>query len=164
MIEIPLTRGFVATVDDDCEWLLQWKWHASCRAHGRSAPTYAQRTGPRSEGKKLIYMHRAILKAQRGEFVDHIDGNGLNNTRANLHIVPQWVNQAKAHRLAGKHKYRGIAPNKRKWAAHFRKKHLGSYPTPEEAAAAYDHAAYAALGSLAVLNFPHHHIVFGGGG
>jgi hypothetical protein len=48
-------------------------------------------------------MHRLLLGAVRGQVVDHIDGNGLNNTRANIRIVTTAANAANA-RLSKRNK------------------------------------------------------------
>ena len=42
MIEIPLTQGFVALVDDRDGWVADWSWYVW---HGASTH-YAQRRGP----------------------------------------------------------------------------------------------------------------------
>ena len=41
------------------------------------------------EDEKVIYMHDVIMNTPPGMRVRHIDGNGLNNVRANLLLVPE---------------------------------------------------------------------------
>jgi len=51
-----------------------------------SAEPYLYAVGSNSSGKQ-IRMHRLIMNAQKTEIVDHIDGNTLNNQRANLRVT-----------------------------------------------------------------------------
>lgn len=86
---IPLTQGQSAIVDDqDFEFLSQWKWYA----HKRPCTFYAERTQTVCGKKVKFWMHRLIMATPDGMFVDHIDGNGLNNTRANLRNVTHKQN------------------------------------------------------------------------
>lgn len=80
MREIKLTRGKVAIVDDeDYERLAAFKWHA----YPSPSTFYAKRSTPKIEGpQKTIYMAREVMRTER--FVDHRDGNGLNNQKYNL--------------------------------------------------------------------------------
>jgi hypothetical protein len=85
MKTIPLTRGYVALVDDaDYERLSQWKWHALVipRAGGRQI--YAARN---VDIDSKSFMHRELMALPDRRKVVHKDGNGLNNQRANLTAV-----------------------------------------------------------------------------
>ena len=146
--EIPLTKNRVALVDDeDFEELSQFKWRLG---DNRKYPhkVYAIRKGRKGEGKKTISMHRVIAGAPDGAEVDHIDGDGLNNTKSNLRIVTRQDN-AKNRRLSTNNYsgYTGVYMDKRsgRWKATLRvnKKFiwLGSHSTIQEAAMAYQIAA-----------------------
>ena len=76
MKTIRLTKGYSAIVDDeDFEYLNQFDWQLG--SQNNNDLLYAIRTD-RSEGKKrTVRMHREILGAKKGEFVDHIDGNWI---------------------------------------------------------------------------------------
>lgn len=107
-------------------------------------------------------LHRMLLRPPADMVVDHINGDRLDNRRANLRVCTQTENLAngKPHR-DGKSKYRGVCFRKREgtWRAQIslggqKSKYLGQYPTEEEAAMAYDHAARERYGDFARLNFP----------
>lgn len=158
---IPLTRGFVAVVDDeDYQRLSVHPWHANVKNHGR---VYAERFSRHPDGRKTsIRMHREILGAPPGVDVDHRDRDGLNNRRANLRLATNSQNRANSKKRADgvTSPYRGVHLHKRlgKWAAQIRvdgdHRHLGVFAAAEDAARVYDAAAFAAWGDFARLNFP----------
>jgi hypothetical protein len=110
----------------------------------------------------LGYIHRLIAEAEHGfipedMFVDHIDGDPLNNRRGNLRVVTKAQNAANAKSRGGASQYRGVYKARSgKWAAQIAKEgqriSLGHYETEEEAAAAYDEAAKELHGEYARLN------------
>ena len=86
MALIPLTQGKVAVIDDeDFEWLSQWKWFANKGG-------YAVRSVKNPGG--TILMHRELMKAGKGESVDHINGNPVDNRKSNLRLCNQSQNGA----------------------------------------------------------------------
>jgi hypothetical protein len=88
--------------------------------------------------------HRLIMDAtETHETVDHINGDTLDNRRANLRIVTKaenGANRVKPH-ACNTSGYRGVSYDKfsGKWAAYvspnYSKKHLGRYVDPVFAAA-----------------------------
>lgn len=85
MRKIKLTQGKFALVDDeDFEELNKYKWSTLKHTH----TYYACRVYK----KYMILMHRVVLKAKKGEICDHINRNGLNNTRSNLRIATRRQN------------------------------------------------------------------------
>jgi len=150
---IPLTRGQVALVEDADAHLADRRWVA--RPIGRrTGGFYAYR----SEGARTVYMHRLILNAPKGALVDHINGDGLDNRRANLRLATPGQNLAN-RATTGRSGYRGVMnvghPH-RPWLAYIcvdrRRRDIGFYATAEEAASAYDSAASARYGEFARLN------------
>jgi hypothetical protein len=85
--QILLVQGCCVLVDDnDYEKLRGVNWHLTARGYvaGR-----VKTNGVRQR----VYLHRYLLDAQPDQFVDHMDGDRLNNTRANLRLVTRAQNQ-----------------------------------------------------------------------
>ena len=157
MVEVPLTKGKVALIDDeDAPRILAHKWTAHRNPKRRREVWYAVRY----VGRASIQMHREILNAPDGMEVDHINGDGLDNRKVNLRLATRAQNLRNTHRPKGRAGYRGIywhGRNRMYHASirHEGKKHsLGYYYDAEQAARAYDHAAYHLHGEFASLNFP----------
>ena len=109
---------------------------------------------------KSMLLHRFILGIIDPKiFIDHIDGNPLNNQRSNLRIVTNQQNQFnQIKRPNTSSKYKGVSWYKRRnsWVATIRynKKtyNLGYFKTEEEAALAYNEKASELFGKHARLN------------
>lgn len=70
---------------------------------------------------KRVYMHRLITGALKGEYVDHRDGDGLNNQKYNLRRTTQSVNIANAKRYGNTTSgYRGVVKYRDGWKAQFK--------------------------------------------
>lgn len=152
MKQIELTQGKVALVDDgDFAELDKHKWHYN---HGGS-----MRYAHRRKGDKIVSMHREILCAKKGEYVDHINGDSLDNRRFNMRICTNAENGRNSKlSKANKSGYKGVGWNKSRclWRARITldKKgiELGFHVCPLKASRLYDDAAKKYFGEFARLN------------
>lgn len=113
----------------------------------------------------IVRMHRIIMRRvlgrelERWELVDHLNGDRLDNRRANLRLCNNSQNgfnrDVPAHNKTG---YKGVSWNTYRTAprpfqasitVNRRKIYLGSYATAQEAARAYDAAARQLAGEFA---------------
>jgi len=158
MKEIPLTQGYVTLVDDeDYDFLMQWKWCACVRENGYIR---AMRRSKKNNGiRKSIYMHREIMPVPDDKSVDHINGNPLDNRKANLRICTHEQNCCnRVRRKPNPTGYCGVYRSGSKFLAQVmikgRLTYFGTYDTAELAAKARDVAAIKHFGEFARLNFP----------
>lgn len=146
MRTILLTKGAVAIVDD-CDYtkVSSFKW------------SVAERRGTRyAANGKVGLLHRFILGCSKLQLVDHKDGNGLDNRRANLRVASRSQNAMNMKKDALK----GITPDidGQRWKAQItidgKTLYLGIFASPEDAALQYDQAAYRYFGEFASVNYP----------
>ena len=147
VVELALSKGLKALVNaDDMEKVSGNKWVAS----KSGTRIYVVR----GNGKTRQYLHRLIAGAQKGQVVDHINGNTLDNRKENLRLCTQqenlW-NQKQRGNL-----YKGVTKHKNKFCTRLtingKNLYLGLHSTPEEAAKAYNEAAIKHFGVFARLN------------
>jgi HNH endonuclease len=85
-MNLSLSNGEVAVIDDDFAPLLKWKWQ-------RDSMGYPSRGTSFNGKKRHVRLHTVIMgPAPEGFVTDHIDGNKLDNRRANLRFCTQRVN------------------------------------------------------------------------
>jgi hypothetical protein len=157
---IPLTQGRFAIVDPgDYESLTRHKWRL-CKTKGKNV-VYAERGVRRAGGKySRVLMHRELVQPPDGYVIDHVNGDGLDNRRANLRPATVAQNAWNAGKRNPRSGYKGVclAKDKGLWRAAIvcngQRKHLGYFRDKRDAAKAYDRAARKYHGSFAVLNFP----------
>lgn len=152
-IEIPLTQGYVTIIDAIDADLAGLKWYASKNQH-RSIPTAVRQKTLGGGAQSPVLLHRVILERMlgrslvKGEQVDHIDLNPLNNRRSNLRLATGRQNQFNRRKYSNNTSgYKGVSffKNLNKWVAKIndngRLRHLGYFDTPEGAYEAYCKAA-----------------------
>jgi hypothetical protein len=149
-VEIPLTKGYVALVDDADRVLAVGRWQAI----ERPRTTYAVHTLKRGAVSLHTFLTGYAL-------TDHINLDGLDNRRANLRPATHAENLRNRGRQTNNSSgFKGVTWNKRsrKWQAQIGvdrgKRYLGNFVDPEDAARAYDLAARDLHGEFARLNFP----------
>lgn len=158
MKKIYLSQNRFALVDDlDYGQLSQFKW---CVCKGCNT-FYAMRSANICGKRTTIQMHREILGLSHkdGKHTDHIDGNGLNNSRSNLRICTNQQNSFNRKSSRGSSSvFKGVNWYKRnrKWMAYIRHKnrriHIGYFINEIDAANAYNRAAQKHFGEYAKLN------------
>jgi hypothetical protein len=87
MIRVPLPQGQFAVIDDEMTHLQKLKWSLSTDG-------YAVRKQPFIRGyRKQLYLHHVVIGYPlKGYQVDHINGDRLDNRRANLRFVTKRQN------------------------------------------------------------------------
>lgn len=128
-------RAYALVDAADHGWLMESSWHLN--SSGYAVATV--------RGRK-VRMARLILGLKAGDKrqADHVNGDRLDNRRANLRAVSHAENQ---HNRTGQHRrnksgYRGVSwrADRAKWVAHVRldgrMRNLGEYNDPAAAARA----------------------------
>lgn len=150
---ILLNRGQESLIDsEDLERVSALKWIAHWLPEMKTFRAVSR------DGRRFIYMHRFILGLEKGDprIIDHINGNPLDNRKANLRIANKATNGMNRGKAAcNKTGFKGVifSQNRKRFVAQIRafNKHrnLGTFDTPEQAHAAYCEAAAKLHGEFA---------------
>lgn len=139
-------KGYFAIVSDEDKDLVEFNW--CCQRDNKNASnlTYATRNDRTGDKRIVIIMHRVILERvigrplEKGEQVDHIDGDGLNNQRSNLRLCTQAQNTLNTRMYKNNQSgYKGVSFHAMtgRWQAYInvsgKRIYLGLYDTKEDA-------------------------------
>ncbi len=140
------TSGKSALIDDDMyDALTQSSWNASSYGYATSTAVVDY------QGKRYrrgAFMHRIVAETPDKMVTDHIDHNTFNNQRANLRVCSSANNSKNMRRHRdNKLRYKGVF--KQTLSDTYgvlimvsgKRHYLGTYATPEIAAAWYDWGA-----------------------
>ena len=142
------------------QWAKDYNWFKN--SHGYAIREEGNST---TENRATYFLHREIMKASKGEVVDHINGNKLDNRSCNLRFCTIKENVRSSTSSTGTSKYKGVHwdKEKKKWAAtikvDYQTKFLGRFDSEQVAAASYDTAALMYFGEYAKLNLRENNIV-----
>ena len=134
-------------IDPEDEWiLLAYNWRM-----------IRQYVGTTVKGKTL-YLHRLVLKAEPGQFVDHINNDKLDNRKSNLRFCTHSQNCRNRIGFKKDRPYKGLSYDKQKdWYkvviyVNGKRKYIGGSKDPKKAAEMYDRAAIQYYGEFAKTN------------
>jgi len=158
MEQIELSQGKVALIDtEDYDLVIKYKWYAN--KQGKCF--YAIVHNGSVENKRIfLKMHRVIMGITDSKiFVDHIDGDGLNNQKNNLRLANISQNATNKSSYRGVSKYKGVSQDtrngKKYWKATCTKNGI-TYrkrcKTETEAALKYNELAKKLHGEFAKFN------------
>jgi hypothetical protein len=157
MLKIPLRgkkgEGLYTLVDrEDFEKFGHLKWTLNTYGYA-----YANIKQLETKKHKTFYLHRLLMDNPEGLQVDHINHDRLDNRKENLRICTSTENNRnRTKRLDTPNKYKGVSLRNKKYRAAVKIAgktiHLGYFKTQEEAAMAYNEAAYIYFGEFAKLN------------
>lgn len=140
-VKLALNRGKYALVDAaDLELLAPYRWLV----------VNGQRYAGHKTTSGVVMMHRLLMPGGDGLLIDHINGNGLDNTRANLRFATPTQNRQNSKLQSNSTtKFKGVsrrtdmlgAPYAARICVHGKRIRLGVFATAEDAHRAYVEAA-----------------------
>lgn len=150
MAKLPLAKGGFTLVDDeDLPQLADRRWYRTKAGYAAEAVSRGGR-----------YLHAVLMATPKGMHTDHINGDRLDNRRANLRVVSPQRNQVNRVRGANRNSKSGIRgvyrvlgnSPARQWCAYIYVDHkkypLGTFATIEEATLARKQAERRYYGEL----------------
>jgi hypothetical protein len=148
MRAIVLLGGEISLVNDEkYDELVIYSWHLHSNGYA-----------VRCNGGHSTYMHRVVINAPDKVWVDHIDGDKLDNRIENLRLCNASQNGGNRGPICNNELgYKGVRKHRKNYQArvifHGKETTIGTFTTPEEAARAYDNKVMELFGEFAKTNF-----------
>ena len=148
-MHLPITGGAVEIDGPDAPLVSGLAWRVTKSGACKYAVAWV--------GPKLVPMHRLIMDAKPGQEVDHKNGDGLDNRRANLRLATRSQN-AKNRRATERcsSPFKGVSVKGRKFVVQIKQNgqclKIGTFDSEHRAARAYDAAASLFHGPFARTN------------
>lgn len=146
---VTLKNGRQFQIDeDDWDSVKHIKWNIHLMRKGYKYVYTFQKT---DKSRKMIYLHRMLMNCKNPMFVDHINGDTLDNRKSNLRVLTNRQNQWNQKRVRGFVPYKGVTFENGAYRSRIRingkKKSLGRFKTAIEASNAYNQASLELHGS-----------------
>jgi len=159
MISFPVTTGEVAWISDEDADLARLTWRRSTHGHLQRHVRHGKGLRSNQDLARTIMERLLARPLTAADIVEHVDGDLLNNRRENLRLLGKSaLRQRDPLRHNNTSGYTGVSFDRKRqrWKAYIslqgKRKHLGRFPTPIQAACAYNEAALRSFGEHARLN------------
>jgi hypothetical protein len=148
---IDIGRGRIVRIDDDdADLLSRFTWYGAKHRNTWYAITQISR--------RTVYMHRLLMNPPGALSVDHVNGDGLDNRRANLRLATRSEQARNSRKRKSRSRFKGITFHAASglWMAQIQlpgNKKMARYAKTEtEAAYLYNALASEHFGAFARVN------------
>lgn len=153
-MELEATNGTIFYIDDeDFPIISQHSW----RIRKFREKIYVMTNITVNGLRRTLLLHRLITNAPKGMDVDHINNNGLINTKENLRVCTRSQNMMNMRKNGSRtSNFKGVYKDKNRWHSQIRDGckniNLGRFDSEVEAAEAYNAKAVELFGEYASIN------------
>lgn len=148
---ITSSNGYDILIDEeDFNRVGYYYWQAESLGSKNTRYAFTSIWLPEEKKMKRFSLHRLVINAPSGLWVDHINRNGLDNRKSNLRLVTPAQSACNRGKkiletsCQTPSRFIGVSRNKGRWRARIKingqRVNLGQYKTEEEAALAYNEA------------------------
>jgi hypothetical protein len=153
-------KDYAKVDDQDYDDIMQHRWSISICNYSAVRCINIGRLSTRRKGKsqcKKISMHRHIMNPTDNMMVEHLNLDRIDNRRENLRICTYSEYCKKTYKKKRQGGFLGVVKVGRRWESYIKYKgkkiSIGLFPTPLQAAFAYDEKIISLFGKSANINF-----------